>query len=265
LVFVDVFGKFENYIKIRTMKKVFAVIFATLLLNTFVFSQDSQYFDAPFGGGVGYTPGWYFPSMYQVNLQMKTFGLPEFSNSGFYTSGISGFLYLGFIPQLRIGGMGFGGSTSMSAIVNGENREAVYSLGGGALTVEYTLPFVRDFGISVGAMIGRGNLKIELYKNNGSENWNNVWDQISGNPNTLYNRLNYSRTINDNYWTIKPTINFDIPFQRFVTFRIGAGYQFTFGDNWTIDNDQTLNNVPSGLNGKSFFIQSGVYIGFFSY
>jgi hypothetical protein len=260
LVFVDVFGKFENYIKIRTMKKVFAVIFATLLLNTFVFSQDSQYFDAPFGGGVGYTPGWYFPSMYQVNLQMKTFGLPEFSNSGFYTSGISGFLYLGFIPQLRIGGMGFGGSTSMSAIVNGENREAVYSLGGGGVTIEYTLPLVRNFGISVGAAIGRGDLKIELYKNSGSFDWNNAWSEISTTPTS-----NYSRTLDNKYWIFTPAINFDIPFQRFVNFRIGAGYQFTFGDNWTIENNQPLNNVPSGLNGKSFFIQSGVYIGFFSY
>lgn len=242
------------------MKKFFAVIFATLLISPFAFSQDSQYFDAPFGGGIGYSPGWYFPKMNQINLQMKSFGVPEFSNSGFYTSGIAGFIYLGFIPQLRVGGMGFGGSTSGSATVNGENREAVYSLGGGGLTIEYTLPFVRDFGISIGAAIGRGNQTIELYKNNGSFDWNNTWNDIS-----TTSTNNYSRTIKNKYWIFTPTINFDIPFQRFVNLRIGAGYQFTFGDNWTIENDQALNNVPSGLNGKSFFIQSGVYIGFFSF
>lgn len=242
------------------MKKLFAVALATLLLNTFIFSQDSQYFDAPFGGGVGYAPGWYFPNMDQVNLQMKSFGLPAFSNSGFYTSGISGFLYLGFIPQLRVGGMGFSGSTSMSGMVNGENREAIYSLGGGGVTFEYTLPFVRNFGISVGGTIGRGNIKIQLYKNSGTFDWSNVWNDISNSPTS-----NYSRTLNDKYWIITPTLNLDIPFQRFVNFRIGVGYQFTFGDNWTVENDQTLNNVPSGLNGRSFFIQSGVYIGFFSY
>jgi len=260
LVFEDVFGKFEKYIKKGIMKKLFAVIFAALLLNTFAFSQDSQYFDAPFGGGIGYSPGWYVPNMDQLNLQMKIFGLPAFSNGGFYTSGISGFLYLGFIPQLRIGGMGFGGSTSKPGIVNGESREAIYSLGGGGFTVEYTLPFVRDFGISIGTVIGRGDLKIELYKNNGSFDWNNTWNDISNTSTS-----NYSRTLDNKYWIITPTINFDIPFQRFVTFRIGAGYQFTFGDNWTVENDQPLNNVPTGLNGKSFFIQSGVYIGFFSY
>ena len=145
-------------------------------------------------------------------------------------------------------------------MVNGQNREAIYSLGGGAITVEYTLPFIRDFGISVGAAIGRGDLKIELYNNSGSFDWNNVWNGISNSSTT-----NYSRIIDDKYWIITPTINLDIPFQRFVNFRIGAGYQFTFGDSWTIENDQPLNNVPSGLNGKSFFVQSGIFIGFFSY
>ena len=242
------------------MKKFFAVILATLLISSFAFAQNSQYFDAPFGGGVGYTPGWYIPNMDQVNLQMKTFGLLAFSNSGFYTSGIAGFLYLGFIPQLRIGGMGFGGSTSVSGVVNGENREAIYSLGGGGITIEYTLPFVRDFGISVGGVIGRGNIKIELYKNSGAFDWPSTWNEISNTPTS-----NYSRTLNDKYWIITPTLNIDIPFRRFVNFRIGVGYQFTFGDNWTVENDQPLNNVPAGLNGKSFFIQSGIYIGFFSY
>jgi hypothetical protein len=47
--------------------------------------------------------------------------------------------------------------------------------------------------------------------------------------------------------------------------RIGAGYQLSFGSDWTADNDQNLSNVPSDLNGNSFFIQSGLFIGFFSF
>jgi hypothetical protein len=242
------------------MKKLIGILTLIFVLPLSVFAQDSQYFDAPFGGGGGYSPGWYFPNVDQVNLQLKSFGVPALSNNGFYTSGGAGFIYIGFIPQLRIGGMGFGGSTTSSRMINGENREAKYSLSGGALTLEYTLPFVRTFGISIGAMIGRGNLKVEMYKNNGSFDWANVWAEASK-ASTPY----YSRTINDKYWIISPTINFDIPVQRFVTFRIGAGYQFTFGDDWTIENDQSLNNVPSNLNGKSFFLQSGIFVGFFSY
>lgn len=242
------------------MKKIFLITAATLLFSSVTLPQDSQYFDAPFGGGGGYTPGWYFPNVDQINLQLKLFGVPEFSKNGFYTSGGAGFIYLGFIPHLRIGGMGFGGSISNSAVVNGTNREVRYSLGGGGITLEYTLPFVRDFGISIGAVIGRGGLKIELYKNNGTFDWNNIWNDTANSSVS-----NYSRTLDNNYWIITPTINFDIPYQRFVTFRIGAGYQFTFGNKWSAENDQPLNNVPSGVNGKSFFIQAGVFVGFFSY
>ncbi|HKI77531.1 MAG TPA: hypothetical protein VKA26_03205 [Ignavibacteriaceae bacterium] len=242
------------------MKKISAVILLIILITNQSYSQDAQYFDAPFGGGGGYTPGWYFPNLDKINVQLQGFNVPALSTKGFYTSGGAGFIYLGFIPQLRVGGMGFGGSTSSSANVNGEIREAIYSLGGGALTVEYTLPFFRDFGISIGASIGRGNLKIEVYKNSGAFDWNNVWTEISNSSTS-----NYSRTIENNYWIITPTLNVDIPFQRFVTFRIGAGYQFTFGDKWAAENDQPINNVPPDLTGKSFFIQSGVFIGFFSY
>jgi hypothetical protein len=44
-----------------------------------------------------------------------------------------------------------------------------------------------------------------------------------------------------------------------------VGYQITFADDWTADNDQPVANVPSDLNSNSFFIQSGIFIGFFSF
>jgi hypothetical protein len=47
--------------------------------------------------------------------------------------------------------------------------------------------------------------------------------------------------------------------------RLGVGYQLTFGDKWTADNDQPLQDVPSDLNGNAFFIQSGIFIGFFAF
>ena len=242
------------------MKNLLIVFLIIIGFSKFIYSQDSQYFDAPFGGGGGFVPGWYVPSMDGVNLQLKSFSVPELSTKGFYTSGGTGFIYLGFIPQLRIGGMGFGGSTSSSAVVGGQNREVIYSLGGGGLTLEYTLPFLRDIGISVGTTIGRGTLKIELYKNSGSFNWGNIWNEAGSSPTN-----NYGRTLEDNYWFFTPTLNFDIPLQRFVNFRVGTGYQFTFGDNWSVENGQDISGVPSSINGKSFFIQSGIFIGFFSY
>ena len=239
------------------MKKLVLLLF--ILLST-AYSQESRYFDAPFGGGGGYSPGWIFPKMDALNKKLHFTGFPELSTGGLYTSGGAGFIYLGFIPGLRLGGMGYGGSNSESVMTEGIKKEVIYSLSGGGFTVEYTLPFVRDVGVSVGAVIGGGSLKVELYKNYYDYNWDTLLENTKNADNA-----NTSPTISNSFWFVSPTLNIDIPFYRFLVFRIGAGYQFTFADKWTMDNDRSFSGVPSDFNGNSFFIQSGIFIGFFSF
>ncbi len=240
-------------------EKIFLIV---LFLSLNLYSQDKKYFDAPFGGGGGYTPGWIFVSLDEINKQLVSFGSGQLSKSGFYTSGGAGFVYIGFIPNLRIGGMGFGGSTSESAFKDGFAREAIFQIYGGGLTLEYTLPFVKNMAVSVGAIIGGGGILIELYRNSGSFNWQDLWTEISTTNSTS---SNISRRISNGFFLFSPTLNADIPFYRFVSFRIGGGYQLAIGRNWKIENGKELLNVPSKLNGNGLFIQTGIFIGFFSY
>lgn len=238
-------------------KLILAVI---LISSTFNLAQSGKFFDAPFGGGGGYVPAWYIPKVDELNSQINALDIPELSTSGLYVSGGAGFIYIGFVKYLRVGGMGYSGTMSTSINEDGINKEAVYSIGGGGLTIEYTLPFIKDLGLSLGATIGAGSMSIELYNNSGVQEWNGLWTDLEqGNNNNSYKKLTNS------YWVFSPTLNFDIPVYRFVVFRLGVGYQLTFGDDWTYDNDQPLNNVPSGMNANSFFIQSGLFIGFFSF
>jgi hypothetical protein len=238
----------------------FKTIFLLLAIAFSVFPQTPKYFDAPFGGGGGYVPGWSIPNIDPINIQLKNIGFKELSTDGIYTSGGAGYIYIGMIKNLRVGGMGYSGSISESSLNNGVNQEAIYSIGGGGLTVEYTLPFIKNWGVSVGAVLGAGSLTVELYRNDGSFNWNNLFENI-GDGNTS----NISRTLKNNYWLFSPTLNIDIPLYRFVVFRIGAGYQLTLGNDWEVDNGQAISNVPSDLDGDAFFIQSGLFIGFFSF
>ena len=168
---------------------------------------------------------------------------------------------MGFVPSLRIGGMGFGGSTSESSLLNGFEREAIYHISGGGLTLEYTLPFIKNIAVSVGAVIGGGSIQIDLYRNAGNFDWQSMWSEISSTDSSQ----NLSRRLNNSFFLLSPTINIDIPLYRFISFRLGGGYQFALGENWEIENEKELSNVPSKLNGNSFFIQSGIFIGFFSY
>lgn len=236
-------------------KLLFIVLFLTSMVS---YGQSGQFFDAPFGGGIGYVPAWYVPNINPINSKLNEIGMSELSSGGFYSSGIAGFLYVGFVKNLRIGGMGYGGSVSSSQTIENVNQEVVYSLGGGGLTVEYTLPFIKDIGVSVGAAIGTGSLELEIYRNSGDFTWEGTWD-----PNVPSE--GYNRKLENSFWMISPTINLDYPIYRFVSLRLGVGYQIAFADEWTADNDQAVSGIPSDLNSNSFFIQSGIFIGFFSF
>lgn len=229
-----------------------------LMSNIIIYGQAGQFFDAPFGGGIGYVPAWYIPNIDPINNQLNQIDMSELSTSGFYSSGIAGFLYVGFVKNLRIGGMGYGGSLSTSD----ENREIIYSLGGGGITIEYTLPFIKNLGVSVGAAIGSGSLELDIYRSSGDFSWEATWEEFS-NPDSAAGSFN--RKLKNSYWMITPTLNLDYPIYRFVSLRLGVGYQITFADDWAADNDQPVSNIPTDLNSNSFFIQSGIFIGFFSF
>jgi hypothetical protein len=253
------------------MNKLFAVIIIVIIASVNALPQEASFYDAPLGGGIGYTAGWIIPGVDGINTQLKTFGVPGIPKSGFFTSGGAGFIYLGIMKNFRIGGFGFGGSKSTSedyplaaflpTLETGtEQLEAVYSLSGGGLSFEYTLPFVKDIAVSVGALIGRGSLNIELYRNYGNVDWKSFW-QIA----QSYYPYALSSSLKNTYWIFSPTLNVEIPAYHMLCFRIGAGYHFAFGNNWTYDNNQNILNAPSNINGNSLFIQAGIFVGLFSF
>jgi len=243
-----------------------------LLFSIFIFSfevlpQTKQFFDSPFGGGGGFTPGWTFAKVDDLNSLLSQTNMPQVSSSGIFTTGGAGFFYIGFIPGLRIGGMGYGGSSSSKSSFTQSNivynEEVIYSIGAGGVTVEYTLPFIKSWGVSLGATIGGGGIGIELYKNKGNNTWNGLFNEFET-PSASANNGTH-RTLKNNYWLFVPTINVDIPFYRFLCFRIGAGYNITAGEKWKIDNELDIAGVPTTFSGKNFFIQTGIFIGFFSF
>jgi len=235
--------------------KYFIILILALALNIQTNAQTTKYFDAPFGGGGGFVGGWSFTNVDPINLKLKDIGIPELSTSGMFTTGGAGFIYIGFVKNLRVGGMGYGGTTSSSSTINGINSEAIYSLGGGGLTVEYTLPFIKNIGVSVGGILGAGSMSLELYQNDGNFSWEGILDEPT----------NISRKIENSFWTFTPTLNADFPVYRFISLRLGVGYQFTFAGDWEAENRQSISGIPSDLNADGFFIQAGIFAGFFSF
>ncbi|MGE5681695.1 MAG: hypothetical protein ACM34K_12530 [Bacillota bacterium] len=244
------------------MKKIMFLNTILLLLFISVKAQDEMAFDSKFAAGGGFTPVWIMPDLSALNDKLPGFGVDKLSTSGFFGTGGTGFISIPFIKNLRIGGIGFGGSSKSSANLNGFSKEVEYSASMGGFTAEYTLPFVKNIAVSLGAIIGGGSNTIEVYQNRTSYNWENLWQEVS---NQTAQTQNIHRKMTNSHFIIAPTLNVDIPFYRFAAFRLGAGYKYALGNSWEYDNQQPLDNTPSNLNGNLLFLQAGIFIGFFNY
>lgn len=242
------------------IKRIFPILAVLLFSLHNTSAQDESAWDAKFAFGGGFTPGWFYPDFTGINSKVKAFGAGEFSKSGFFAAGGTGFVSIAVIRNIRIGGMGMGGSVKNSAVVNGLRKEAVYSLGMGGLTIEYTMPFIRSVAISAGLIAGRGGNSIELYENQGPKSWENLWSEASS-----AQASSKHIKMSNSYFLLAPTLNVDIPVYRFFAFRLGAGYNFALGNSWEMDNGQEILGVPSEINSSSLFLQAGIFIGFFNY
>ena len=189
--------------------------------------EESVGWITKFGAAGGFTPTWIMPNFDPVNKQLNSLSLENFPKSGMMTYGGSGYVYVMFWENFRIGGTGFGGKISRDNVFNGYRNQTDYSVGAGGLTFEYTLPFVHNIAVSVGCILGGGSVDIDIYKNKENFTWDGVWSEINSS-----NSNNQHKKINNTFYTITPTINADIPLNRFIALRVGGGYLLEIAGKW---------------------------------
>ena len=223
-------------------------IIISLFCITSVFAQSESQIGwiAKFGGAVGISPTILFPNFDGINPKLNELGMNDFN---------------GPIVGWGGGGYGFNGEQTETSELNSYNNEVKYSIGGGAITVEYTFPFVKNMALSAGLILGSGSLDIDIFQSNGELEWNSAWDAVKNQTPSDYKEY----SMKNSFYFISPTINLDFPITRFLALRGGLGYQFTFGDDWEAGNEVKLNNVPSEINADGFFIQTGLFIGLFAF
>ena len=244
------------------MKKILIVLILSLASQNIMAQEGEDVgWVSRFGAAAGLTPTFAFPNMDPVNTQIKSMNIGQLSTSGMVLIGGGGYAYIMMIDNLRIGGMGVTGSQKTSGVVAGLNKEVKYNCSFGGLTIEYTLPFVKNVAVSLGAVLGMGTTSVEIYQNSGSFSWNDTWKKV--NAGGAIN--NVSDKIYNSFYSVTPTLNVDVPISRFIALRIGGGYVASFGNDWKINNENNLNGTPSELSSNSFFIQTGIYFGLFAF
>lgn len=236
------------------MKKIFLVLIIVLIYS----NSYSQLFNK-FSIAAGPVFGWNIPSVSDLNNEMKKAGIPEFSTSGVYGMGGSIFIDVPVVKGLRIGYTGYGYSDSKTGNFANNSKIAEFSYSTNSMTVEYVKKLGSSFDWSLGGQIGLGSTTLKL------SNYSNAFKEWN-----IGNYLNDTNSSGHNTLTMKTTSVSFIPqaglgFQanRFLYFKLNAGYLLTLNSKWKADDLIEVNNFPSGIKADGLMFNLGIYVGLF--
>ena len=242
-----------------------------ILSTTFITAQEED--DEPLpppkragatkiGGAAGFTQGLLFLNLDPINEVMRRENLAEFSNNGLFMVGGQGYGYVLFVPNLRLGYQGMGGHLKSRTLYQASNttREVELSVGYGAATFDYTIPVVPRFDISLGMMLGGGNMDLKFTRSYGlGQEWVKTWDEFgSAQP-----ADEYSGKLSGSFFVYQPSVNFEFALLRWLGLRAGVSYLGMTGSDWKRDDKYDVFGVPDNVSGKGWMLNSGIYIGTF--
>jgi hypothetical protein len=177
-------------------------------------------------------------------------------------------VYIGVINNVRVGGIGMGGSIeSRSVDATGIRRDSEFDVGFGGVTFEYVLPVIPRLDVALGGMLGWGGVDITLRQETGRNlTWNEEWSHFgSGNYNDPVTGTvgNITRTMSGSFFIWMPTVNVEYAILGWMAVRVGAGYVGMSAPSWSVDGEYDLVGVPSDINGQGFILNGGIFVGTF--
>ncbi|MEO8210890.1 MAG: hypothetical protein ABI840_10020 [bacterium] len=237
-----------------------------LLLISISLSSNISYsqFFPRFSIAGGPTIGWFWNNTDDLNTEMKSIGLPEFSKDGFLVLGGGGFidLPLKHLPWLRVGGSGEG-FTSQTQIISPNNvtRTAYYKYRSGGISLDYVKSFGKRVELTLGVYVATGKLYIDLYQSNQNfGNWNNIFGEFSGDSSST----NLSHQLSVRFYSAKPQIGLGVFITSALYAKLNAGYQFSANNGWEVDDEIPVSNAPSGIKADGFIVNFGLNFGLFT-
>ena len=254
------------------MNKLLYVLMTILALSTVTMAQDEGD-DEPLppprragstkiGGAVGFTQGWLMMNFDPLNEMMRREALTEFDNGGLAMFGGQAYGYVLFVPNLRLGYQGMGGHTKSKTLYQVSNtvREVELSVGYNAATIDYTIPVVPRFDVTVGVMLGGGSMELKMSRSYGlGQNWNGTWDDFGG----AQPVGEYSTKLSSEFFVYQPSVNVEFSLLRWLGLRAGVSYLGMAGSDWKRDDKFDVFGVPDNVSGKGWMLNSGIYVGTF--
>jgi hypothetical protein len=215
------------------------------------------------GGGV--LGGIFLANLSDFNTNIAQPFVRQNVPSSVFMLGGQGFIALPWVKGLRVGGMGYSGSSQQCCVdtqINGsaKSRTIQYSVGYGALTIDYVLPFhMKHFSIVPGIALGFGSVQIYAQQAANRASPFNISDEFAGGSD------DYTHTYHSSFFLYMPQIQFEYTFKGFSMVRLSVGYQGTSMGTWSVDQNVNLggNGSLANVNGSGLVANLGVFFGLF--
>lgn len=212
------------------------------------------------GGGGGVIPTWHFLNTKDLNQALATKGLPALEEGGMFLFGGQGYAYIMLIPNLRVGGLGYGGSMESTWESNtrgypGQVRSTKLSLSAGGLLLEYVIPFGR-FHVALGGMIGGGSYTLTLMQTDDTpKSWNGLF------PSSPVSAVDSRHELHSSFLTWQPALTLEYEIHPFIVLGVTGGYFGGSGD-WELDETFPVSGMPD-FAFESPFLRLGLTFGLF--
>ena len=254
------------------MYRILTCWFAFIIISTtFVIAQDED--DEPLpppkhslatkiGGAIGFTQGYLFLNLDPINQIMRKENLAEFDSRGLFMLGGQGYAYVMFVPNLRVGYINMGGHMRSRTLDPSTKivREVELSVGYSGATFDYTIPVAPRVDVSLGMLLGAGNMDLNFTRNNGlPQQWDSTWNNFGANTPVD----NYSGKLSGSFFIYQPSLNVEVAVLRWLGVRAGVSYLGMSGNNWKRDDKYDLFGVPDEVSGKGWMFNSGIFVGTF--
>jgi hypothetical protein len=231
-----------------------------------LYSDDDKSSPSFFSVGGGILGAYFSPNLSTFNANVAQPFVGMNYRQEVWMVGGQGFVTLPWVKNLRVGFMGYSGTsvdcgckdTVLNNGVDTVNRYLTYQVGYGALTLDYVLPLrTGHFHFVPGIALGYGS--VNLYLRQAANRLNFDLTEFSGN--SLYTTHTYSA----NFFLYMPQLQIEYAPLGYLMFRLTAAYQGTSMGTWTVDQGVSLGNTGplTGINGSGLVLSLGAFVGLF--
>ncbi len=252
------------------MKRMTVFVILVVAFTACLHSQDedekgqsrTHYAPQKVGGAGGFMPGWGLFKFTEINKTLRSAGMPTLQSNSMYLLGGIGYGYIMVLPNVRMGGMGIGGTVTTQMIdARNVKKEVEYSVSYGGFLVDYVVRLADRLDCSAGLTIGGGSVNVTMTSDNGSfKQWNTLWNQFGNGDSTV----NFTRHLEGSFFTLQPNVNIEYALLHWFQIRVGVGYPLMLSPSWKLDNGDAILNVPSGMKADGPVVTAGIMFGFFN-